>query len=203
MALPRHSDGVFAYHSIHRLQMKLKLRDKILASSLSLVLFGMGTLAIVNLNLFSDALTRAVESQSRQQARSGASELQSWLVELRSEVEHWSQDAEFAAALENKGSEAAKQALRDLAEAYPHIKSLSLLDANDRFIADSSSLSGDTLEALSTSKQGSRKFFTTKAARRRSCFCGRLLSRIQVPPVPCWLRFRWSIFFRDSFKTYR
>ncbi|MDQ8203772.1 methyl-accepting chemotaxis protein [Pelagicoccus sp. SDUM812003] len=127
--------------------MTLKLRDKILYSALALILTGMGTLATVNYFVFSDALKSGIESQSIQQARSAASELDAWLQERRATLANWAdQFSDDLSSVEDRAELPMK--LRRVAKSAAYADSIYIVSTDGKLLSSSEEPPASRLELM-------------------------------------------------------
>ncbi len=125
--------------------MHLSLRQKILLCSNALILVGIGTLALTNYRLFSKTLKDTVESQTLQQATSGAAEVDAWIEDREREIGHWGQ---FLAG----GTAASEEHLRQFVSSSDFAKAAIVVKADGSLGVATRSIDGgerDGIKALS------------------------------------------------------
>lgn len=116
--------------------MQFSLRQKILLCSNALILIGIGTLALTNYRLFNNTLKDTVESQTLQQATSGAAEVNAWIQDREREIGNW---GEFLAGGTVANEERLQQFVSssDFAKAAIVVKGGGRLGIATRFVDDS------------------------------------------------------------------
>lgn len=114
--------------------MKLGIRNKFLLPTVSMVIIGMIISGILNFAGSKISLTRQIEQQITQIVESNAETLDSWVSRTKLDIENWSANKTYAAAVKDNfmGRAAQKTAshmMTELKEKYGFYEAISLHDA--------------------------------------------------------------------------
>lgn len=139
--------------------MKLTLKQKLIIPTVILILIGMGTLSVISFVQSKNALQNSIIGRLENRADATATMLASWMGERRLNVESWTGEKTFPAAVDNSWVDAytrkkAGKRLVDLKKAYTMYEDICLADRDGNVVSSSNP---DLVNNLSVGKE---EFFT-------------------------------------------